>query len=366
MAKEYINSSYRKIIDSETRSNESYKEYEINYDLIEENMTELLLKNKKLLNNEVTEFIYNDEVFANQVTNLITMFKKRYNNKNINIFDKVAIYKFSEDNKNNSYLSKTMINDFIELIRYLNDKRKDNTDKTKDNNKENDMNITEETKIYEIVEKLKDTFSNNFIRIFENNEGLTIDKTCEIFLYYLKLIFDMVKYELKNYQNELDNKSKEFIKDYYLKNHLITKKDFACAIRLFTTLVLFLEEDKEKKINSNRNNLINYLKGTDLWNSDIYSNDDFNKNLNELKLFNVQISQIISLYEVLGKDIEDNFCEDVKVQIEKEEESKKKVEPLVEENINNGNDNDNNYDDDDDVDMFAGNNEDSNDDGDRN
>ena len=42
-----FNSSYRKILDSETRSNELYKEYRVEYNLIEENMTELLLKKKK-------------------------------------------------------------------------------------------------------------------------------------------------------------------------------------------------------------------------------------------------------------------------------------------------------------------------------
>ena len=351
-----FNSSYRKIIDSETRSNESYKEYEINYDLIEENMTEFLLRNKKLLTDNLDEIIYNNEVFDNQVTDLITLFKKRYNNKNISIFDKVAIYKFSEENKNNSYLCKSMINDFIALIKYLNDKRKEDTDKTKENNKKNDIIITEETKIYEVVDKLKDTFSNNFMKIFEKNEGLTIDKTSEIFLYYLKLIFELVKNELKNYQNELDNKSKEVIKEYYQKKYLISKKDFACAIRLFTTLVLFLEEDKENKINSNHNNLVNYLKASDLWSSDIYSNNDFNKNLNELKLINAQISQIIPLYETLGKDIEEDFCNDVKAQIEKEEESKNKNIPVEEDN-NNGDDGNGNEEEDDE-DIFAVNDDD--------
>ena len=211
-----------------------------------------------------------------------------------------------------------MINDFIELIKYLNDKRKENTNKTKENAKINDINITEENKIYEVVEKLNNTFSNNFIKIFEKNDGLTIDKTVEIFLYYLKLNFDLIKEELKNYQNELNDKSKELINNYYQKEHLISKKDFACAIRLFISLVLFLEEDKENKIKSNNNNLINYLKVSDFWSNDIYENDDFNKNLNELKSINVPVSQILYLYENLGRDIESNFNKDVIEQIEKE------------------------------------------------
>ena len=35
-------------------------------------MTELLLKNKKLSNDNITEFNYNNEAFNNRVTNLIT------------------------------------------------------------------------------------------------------------------------------------------------------------------------------------------------------------------------------------------------------------------------------------------------------
>ena len=349
--KSFINilfdSSYRKILDSETRSYESYKEYEIDFELIEENMTELLLKNKKLLNDEVTEFIYNSEVFSNQVSDLISMFKKNYNHKIIALHDKLIIYKFYKDNKNNSYLIKRIINDFIELIKYLNDRRKGNNDK--DSKKENDFNITEDTKIYEIINNLKDKFSNNFIKIFEKQDSLTVEKAFEIFSYYLKLIFEVVMDELKDYQNDLN---KELVSNHFKneKSHLINKKDFATAIRLFTTLVLFLEGDKENKIKSNRNNVVNYLRASDLWSNDIYDHENFNGNLNELKLINAQISQIISLYEALGKDIEDNFFNDVKGEIEKEEEQ---VKINIMENINaDGGD-----DYDEEEDPFAANNE---------
>ena len=48
---ETFNSSYRKIIDN--KNYEIYNSYFINYDYIEENMTNLLLKNKKLLKDEI-------------------------------------------------------------------------------------------------------------------------------------------------------------------------------------------------------------------------------------------------------------------------------------------------------------------------
>ena len=354
-----FNSSYRKIIDS--RSNESYKEYEINYDLIEENMTEFLLKNKKLLNDDVTQFIYNNEVFSNQVTDIITLFKRKYNIKDIGIYDKVAIYKFSEENKNNSKLYKNIINDFIELIKYLNGKKKDSNEITKENMKENDTNITEETKICDVVKNLKDTFSNYFIKIFEGKDHLTIDKTSNIFSYYLKLIFEFVKDEINKFQNKLDNQSLIAIKEYNEKD-FISKKDFACAIRLFTTLVLFFEEDKEKIIQSNRNNLVNYLRAADLWSCDINSND-FNKNLNQLKLINAQISQIIGLYDALGGDIEENFCGDVIRQIEKDtpQENFEQFNNPEEQNNNNEVEEEEKREEDDDDDPFAKKSEDGND-----
>ena len=334
-----FDSSYRKVLDSEVKSNELYKEYEINYDLIEEHLTESLLKNKKLLNediNTISSFIYNNEVFNNQVTDIINLFNKRYNHIPIDLYNQVDIYKFSQENKN-SNLCQDIINDFITLIKYLNDKRKEKsnenliTDETKENDKENKENvfkITENTRIYEVVGKLKDSFSINFIRIFEGKDNLTIDKISDLFTYYLKLNFDLVMDELNDYQEKLDDESIKKVNNYSEKNS-IKKGDFATAIRLFTTLVLFLErnkEDKEKKIKNNRNNLVNYLKSSDLWSRDI-TDPDFNKDLNELKDINAKISQIIPLYEALGKDIKDSDYDDVKEQIriekEKEEEKKK-------------------------------------------
>ena len=211
------------------------------------------------------------------------------------------------ENKSSIPLCKDMIYDFITLIKFLNDKR----------NEGNDNDIQEESKIYEVINKLKDRVSNNFIKIFENNDGLTIDKTTAIFEYYLKVIYEAVNNDMKIYEQKLNEESKKRINDYYQKSksNLISIKDFARAIRLFTTLVLFLEEDKEKKKKNNLNNVLNYLKEPDLWSKDIYEDQDVNKNLNELISIDAPINQIISLCEYLGKDIEDNYFEDIKKEI---------------------------------------------------
>ena len=213
-----------------------------------------------------------------------------------------------------------MINDFITLIKFLNEKRKE------DNNKEDD--IKEESKIYEILNKLQGKITDNFIEIFRSKEGLTINKTPDIFEYYLKSIYKDVNAEINEYQIELDDDSKKIIENY---SYHINKEDFAHAIRLFMTLVLFLEDDKENKIKSNRNNIINYLKAPDLWNKDIDDKQTFYSNLNELKSINAQINQIIPLYELLGKDIEDNFFDEVKKMLKDDEENtqtEKKIEEI--------------------------------------
>ena len=328
--------SYRKIIDTDPMNYNSYKEYTIDYDLIEENMTDLLLNNKKLLNETITEFIYNNELFSNQITNLFTLFKENYICTNIILDDKVTIYKFCTENNT---IHKEMIKDFIILIKYLNDNKKEN------NNNEEKI-IQKETKIYEIVDKLNDK-SKYFIKLFEKNESLTVDKTLDIFEYYLKAIYNDVSSEIKEYQEDLDDKSKEKINKFYEKKRYISKEDLAYSIRLFITLVLYREEDKENKIQTNHNNAINYLRSQDLWKYNIDNNEKFLKEFDALKLMNIQINQIISLYELLGKDIEDKFFDDVKKKDEEEEpaeEDENNKEEEKSENIENDNnsENDNN------------------------
>jgi len=119
-----FNSSYRKVLDDVHGNYESYKEYEINYDMIEEIMTDYLLKKKKLLNYEnINDIIYNNKVFSNDVTNYISLFNKNYNCKNIDNDNKISIYKFNMDNRNYTILCKDMIYEFITLIKILNEKK---------------------------------------------------------------------------------------------------------------------------------------------------------------------------------------------------------------------------------------------------
>ena len=295
-------SSYRKILDSNIINYKFYNEYVINYDLIEDNMTDLLLKNKKLLNETINEFSYKNEIFTNKVDDSITIFKNKYQNNIISLYDKERIYKFCKSIKNNNYFHKQIIKDFLELIQYLN----------------KDENISNSTKIWEI-EALNDITSDIFRKIFENQEGFTVDKIFEIFDYYLKIISKNVFEEVENYQIELSFEQKEIINKYYSNDHFISKSDLSHSISLFLTLILFLEEDKMNKISNNYNNIISYFNHPDLWEENIYYNEKFHTNLNELRMLDITINQIIPFYKVLGNNIEEDFFDDIMIKKEDEE-----------------------------------------------
>ena len=296
-------SSYRKKSDNYPINCKLYNDYVINYDLIEDIMTDLLLKNKKLLNETINEFFYVNEIFTNNINDSITIFKNKYQISKISLDDKVEIYKFYKDFESNIYFHKKIIKDFLELIKFL--------------NKEN--NIDKTTKIIEINE-LNDITSDIFRKIFENNERFTVDKIFEIFDYYLKIIFENAIGEIENYQKELRFEEMNRIENYFSKISFINKKNLSHSIRLFITLVLFLEEDKMNKIQNNYNNIINYLNYSDFWEQNIYDNEEFFSNLNELKILNIKINQIIPFYKALGNDMEDYYFNDVKQRIEVKEE----------------------------------------------
>ena len=98
-------------------------------------------------------------------------------------------------------------------------------------------------------------------------------------------------------------KKKIKLEEYFKNKSLISKDDFESAISLFMILVLFREEDKENKIKYNHKNIVNYLKSPDLWDKNIYYDKRFNENLFELKLINIQISQILFFIDIKEEDI---------------------------------------------------------------
>ena len=120
-------------------------------------MTDSCLKNKRLLNDELNRFNFNNEVFTYEITDLIP--KPTSDDMSINIDDKEIIYLFIKENENNIELYKAIINNFITLIEYLFIAGKD----------ENNNKINSNTKICDVVKDIKN-ISKEFRGIFQDEE----------------------------------------------------------------------------------------------------------------------------------------------------------------------------------------------------
>ena len=328
-----FNSSYRRYID--TKKYSDYNEYEISLKQIELEMTNSLLKNKKLLSYDITGFTFKNEIFSYEIEDLISNFK--YDKMPINMNDKEVIYKYIYiDHAGDNEKYKTLINNFITLIDYLNKANKNGNDK-----------INEGTKICDIIGNLKN-ISEDFKKIFQdknikdvpNNKdkqdeknqnyntivNLNVSKITNIFDYFLKLIFKYVKKDIEKHQ---EKKIKE-ISLYNLddKNMAIKKVDLASAIRLFITLVLFRENenDKDVKIKSNKKNIMDYLKNTnkDLWKSSLYNNKSkFEEVLLKIRGLNIKIKEILFFYNYLIGKKDEQFEVEIMNYIKKKEDEEK-------------------------------------------
>ena len=290
-----FNYSYRTIIDS--KKYEKYNSFEIDYKTIEEIMTDTLLKNKKLLNeNVIIDFNYNYEIFDNQLSDSFTNFREFYKTKDITKDDKEAINNYVKNNKSNLKKYKEIIKDFISLINHLNDNKNDKQKKGK-------------KAVCDLIININD-LSNDFIAIFEGKINLTVNQIFKLFIYYLELIFPYVKEEIYKYQRKAKNETERgqqidaislTILNEYFKSEtaIISKEDLENAIRLFVILVLFRETDKLNKIKLNRKNVFDYLKQPDFWNNEIYKNEKFLENLDKLKSCDIPINHILHLYDYL-------------------------------------------------------------------
>ena len=319
-----FNSSYRKYID--TKKHENYNEYEIRLEQIEEDMTNSLLKNKKLISDKIIEFSFNNEVFSYEITDLISNFPFPYEKGNINIDDKEIIYNFIRDNAGNDEKYKEIITNFITLIEYLNRASKDENKKINGNTKICDIDIVKNTK----------NISKDFMEIFKEKTeedknnikvNLNVSKIINIFNYFLKLIFNYVKKDIKKYQEKKDKKAYELNDE----DMGIKKNDLASAIRLFMTLVLYRENerDKDTKIKENKKNIIGYLKNKDLWESALYNNSKrFEEDLIKIKGLNIKIKEILFFYNYLIDNKDEGFEEEIVKHINKREEEKRKQEEI--------------------------------------
>ena len=330
-----FNSSYRKYID--TKKHENYNEYEIRIDQIESEMTYSILNDKKLLNDDIMEFNFDNEVFTYEIGDLISSFV--YNTKPINFDDKIVIYQFINDNDGNNNKYKEIIKDFITLIKHLNMTRKDKNNKINENTKicdieivKNKTNISEDfQKLFKGEEQNKKQNKKNEKDKISVNANFNVGKITNAFVYFLELIFKYVIKDIEKYQEK--NKEEKSVYNFDDKNIKINKSDLAMGIRLFITLVLYRENenDKDKKIKSNKKNIFDYLilKNKDLWQPTLYNTESnksqFESDLLKLKDLNIKIKEILYFYYYLKGENYEGFGADIKKHIEDSKKKKTKI-----------------------------------------
>jgi len=318
-----FNSSYRKMILN--GDYKSYNQFEIDYDLIEERMTDVLLKNKKLFNKNINNFIYNNENLIFENTNALSTFKRKFSQE-LSIKEKIILYTYYNDHKEGENLLKNILKDFKILIIFYNN----NLILKKNEKNSLSDSLTGNSRVSDTYNYIPDDLiSKDFKEIFNDKSNITIDKIESAFEFYLLLIFEnMIIKDLEKYQNENGKLPLEKITEYLnkLKNdNNITKEDFSNAIRLFISLFLYNEEDKENKIKNNSKNISFYLDIEDLWDSRIFNNKEaLKKILIDINELNISINQIIPLYRLLEENIEEKYLSEVKDQIERDKIANRK------------------------------------------
>jgi hypothetical protein len=148
-----------------------------------------------------------------------------------------------------------------------------------------------------------------------------VKKLTNIYDYYLKLIFKYIKEDIQQYQKEKDEEKnpnyfeeeiiKKFEEIFLQKDIIIDKESLASAIRLFISVVLFREEDRENKIKQNTKNIVEYLKEKDLWKNKNIQDEKFEAEFSKIKLFNIKINEILWFYLYLTNNKDEEFGKEV-------------------------------------------------------
>ena len=320
-----FDNSYRKVILDGNYL--EFNNFEINFEYIEEILTEKLLKNKKLISDEILNFKYKDEDLEFENQDICTKFKNNFNEEKLSINDKIIFYNYFEENKGNTNLHLKLLNEFAFLIKYCNE----NLDRIKE---------PSQTKITKILEEIG-FISNDFKEIFIDKNNLILNKLLRIYDYYQILCFDKIKDQLKQYQEKIIDKNIKTALENFKNNDLSDEKIkniLENALRKFITCFLVQIKENKKKIKQNKNNIKNYLEIEDLWDENFYKNEEFYQLIKKLQVLGIQINNIIYFYEKCFKEMNKNYFDDVKAELkEREEEKKKDEEEKEKEDIRNFN-----------------------------
>ena len=108
----FFNNSYSKVIINDDYS--EFHKYEINLEI----KADKILKNKKLISDDIFVFKYKNEDLEFKNKDICSKFKKKITEQELIINEKIIFYEFFEKNKGNMNLYLKLLDDYANLIIY--------------------------------------------------------------------------------------------------------------------------------------------------------------------------------------------------------------------------------------------------------
>ena len=306
----------------------SYKDKygNIKYDLnaIEEELEILLLREKKILDENQLYVIYQYESFRNNNSTIIPDFCLNFPQKELTNSEKEQLYYFRNEQESNDSNNKILFSIQL-LIFFLRDKNK----------KEFGENKTMKSIISDNILPNYIHLSKETIDLFNKTE-FTLHKLFSVYEYFELLCYDdfkkntNIEYSVKLPEEKIIRINNYFNEKDKGNGYLITKIVLSGAVRKLISR--FLSGKREEQDISPQNELFLYLQyREDIWKKEIKDNANFDKEISELSEFKILVQHSIDLYDVLGGDknlLGDEVIKEMEIQEEKriEEENKQKIE----------------------------------------
>ena len=295
------------------QKNDFFKEDRIKYNFeeIEEQLENLLLPGKKILTDKLDFVIYQFEGFRSQNSSILSGFILNYPQKNLDEEQQNFLNNFRSEQYSSESLMKILFSIQL-MITHYNDIPVYTDKNLKISETINDFPI-----YFRIPEETKNLFKNN---------SFTLSHILSVYEYFELLCFNEFKNNIDpSYKKEIDDKKIIEINNYFEKNPnvLLNKLKLSSALRKFISRSLVgirvdFDVDREQELF-----YILQLK-EDCWSVGTFDDENFNKEIEELKKLNIKVGQILSLYETLGGDSE-LLGKDIQNKINKKEDENNRI-----------------------------------------
>ena len=292
----------------------NYKQYIFNFDLIESNLGDILLPGKMKFNDhEKLRFVtYCFEGLRGNNSSILSVFSEKYKQIPLSLDKKQLIYDSIKDkikNENEEYLSK-ILSSIQLLIYYMTQERKNDNE---------DINL---------VIQQRPEYVNLSIECeeFFKEKGFKVEEIIEIYSFFELLCFKTIINNLRGYYKEkidvdLSGKIIKLIEEKKL--NIIKKVNLATACRKLISRYLVGNRD-DTDINE-KQQLIAYLTKEELWPYEICKKEDeIKKDLENINLSEIKVSQVYELYILLGGDEKESF-EGINMKNEDEKENNERI-----------------------------------------